>query len=359
MIMFKKCLVALTTLIVTLVATGIWFFSLLPEPPDHHLLKTTLPKDIPYIQSALPQNRGKILAVVTSTDTLGNTGKATGYEFTELARPYWVFTVNGFEVDIASVKGGKPPVVYDDDDMGLYDYAFLNDKTAMLSLNNSLPIDSVNPEDYHAVFFVGGKGTMFDFPDNLAIQNLVKQMYQAGKVVSGVCHGPAAFSKVTLDNGLAMIANKKISAFTNEEELLLISDAENIFPFLLESQLKLKGAEFIAGPMYLEQVTVDGNLLTGQNPWSTWLLSEEIIKALGFVPVNRSVTTDEHAVELLTLYGVQGLNSAIDALQQKPKGSYNRFLVAQHSLIAIMQLKLIDAIQLIRLTHALKQHDEQ
>lgn len=34
----------------------------------------------------------------------------TGLTYSELAEPYWVFTDAGVSVDIASIKGGKPPV---------------------------------------------------------------------------------------------------------------------------------------------------------------------------------------------------------------------------------------------------------
>ena len=118
----------------------------------------------------------------------------------ELERDY--LESNGFEVDIASTKGGEPPIVLDDDDMREYDYAFLNDPEAQAKVTNTLLIDDVNPADYEAVYFVGGKGAMFDFPDNPAIKNIIKHLYQNDKVISAVCHGPAALVNVKLDNGV-------------------------------------------------------------------------------------------------------------------------------------------------------------
>lgn len=182
------------------------------------------PEHIPYIAKALPQSRGKILAVVTSIDifTKPNTtksGKSTGYELTELSRAYYVFTSNGFDVDIASPKGGRPPVIIDKDDMGNFDYAFLNDSQAQAKVNHSIAIAEIDPHDYQAVYFVGGKGAMFDFPDNVHIQNLVKYMYENGKTVAAICHGPAALVNVTLSDGSHLLANKQVSSFTNDEEL--------------------------------------------------------------------------------------------------------------------------------------------
>ena len=107
-----------------------WFFSLIDQGAGQGL-QSQLPADLPYYQQRLAPERGSVLMVVTSETQLGDTGKKTGYEHTELARAYYVFTVNGFHVDIASPQGGEPRAVIDDEDMGAIDYAFLNDPDAM------------------------------------------------------------------------------------------------------------------------------------------------------------------------------------------------------------------------------------
>ena len=161
-----------------------------------------------------------------------------------MARAYYVFEANGFEVDIASPQGGNPPRVIDDEDMKEYDYAFLNDAVAQNKVQNSIPMAKVDPEQYQAVYFVGGKGAMFDFPDNPHIKSLIRKYYETGKVVGAVCHGPAALVNVTLSNGKPLLANKTISSFTSEEELFLIPDAREVFPFLLQEKLTEQGANF-------------------------------------------------------------------------------------------------------------------
>ena len=52
----------------------------------------------------------KVLVVVTSHDTLGDTGKKTGFWLEELAAPYYVMKDAGIEVTLASPKGGQPPL---------------------------------------------------------------------------------------------------------------------------------------------------------------------------------------------------------------------------------------------------------
>ena len=348
----KWSLVVIISLLISAAAFGYWFMSLIPSGEDKTTLSQTLPKDLPYLSQPLPATRGKILAVVTSCDTMGRSQKRTGYELTELARAYYVFKANGFEVEVASPKGGKPPVIIDWDDMGPYDYAFLNDTIAQQKTSATIPLEEVRGGDYVAVFFAGGKGAMFDFPQNAQIQSLVKEFYRNEKVIGAVCHGPAALVNVTLDDGSSLLSNKKVSCFTNEEELFLIPDAKNIFPFLLEDQLIAKGAQVEQGPQYLQQFSVDRNIVTGQNPWSTWALAEAMVRQLGYTPAARPATAEENTVTILSTYQTQGYSEAkakINTMLASQESPLDRNLLAMHSLVAAMQWNLNQSIDMIRL----------
>jgi putative intracellular protease/amidase len=52
----------------------------------------------------------KILMVLTSHDTLGNTGLKTGFWLEEFAAPYFVFCDAGVQLTLASPTGGQPPL---------------------------------------------------------------------------------------------------------------------------------------------------------------------------------------------------------------------------------------------------------
>ncbi len=349
----KWSLIVLTTLIVILFAFGWWFMGLLPSEDEAGDLTTIQVSDLPYVTQNIPPFRGKILAVVTSAETMGDTDKVTGYELTELSRAYYVFQANGFEVDIASPLGGEPQVVIDNEDMGKFDYAFLNDSTAQYKAKHTLPVNNIVAEDYQAVFFVGGKGAMFDFPENKAIQSIVRQLYQSNKVVGAVCHGPAALVNVTLDDGRHLLENKSVSGFTNAEELLLIPDAATLFPFLLQDKLVAQGARFSEGAMYLEHVSHDKNLVTGQNPWSTWKLAETMVKQLGFTPKFRETTAEENAVAVLKMYETEGFQKAKELIKHsyfEERNEIARLLIAKHSVIAVMQGDMGRFFALVRLT---------
>ena len=351
----KWTLLTLTSLLIATVAFGIWFINLIPfESMKEHSkkIKSITPSDLPYLTENNIPKRGKILAVVTSSQKMGNSNKATGYELTELSRAYYVFTANGFEVDIASPLGGEPPVIVDNDDMGEYDYAFLNDSIAQQKAKHTIALRDVIAEEYQAVFFAGGKGAMFDFPNDPFIQSIVREYYQSNKVVGAVCHGPAALVNVTLDNGRPLIEGKQISSFTNKEELLLIPDAASVFPFLLQSKMEEQGAKFNEGTMYLEQISHDRNLVTGQNPWSTWGLAETMIKQLGYAPKHRVITAEENTIKVLEAYdrkGVDGGKVLIDQMLAQEDAEIARELIVMHSIMAGIKIDIGDFFGLARL----------
>ena len=160
--------------------------------PEHADASTA---ELDFLDRPLAPVRGKILAVVTSTPMIPGTRKNAGYELTELARAYYVFQANGYAVDIASPRGGTPPVDIDEDDMQAVDHRFLRDSVAQVKVAQSKPLSAVDSSEYQAVFFVGGKGALLDFPDNAEIQRIVRELSGRG-VIGAVCHGPAALLHV-------------------------------------------------------------------------------------------------------------------------------------------------------------------
>ena len=206
---------------------------------------------------------------------------------------------------MASPRGGRPPVHLDDDLIDV-DHAFLNDLDAQKKLSKTLVLSDVDPSRYSAVYFVGGKGPMFDFAGNPDVQRIAASIYDAGGVVGAVCHGPAALIDVTLADGRKLLADKHVTSFTNDEELFLVKEAKDVLPFLLEDVLRQQAGQFSAAPKYLDHTVVDGRLITGQNPWSTWSVAESMVRALGHEPVPRKPTREEAAVAVLAVFHRDG-----------------------------------------------------
>lgn len=301
--------------------------------------------DLGFVGERATNPHGRVLAVVTSTERFPDGGKRAGYELTELARAYWVFVANGYDVDIASPQGGEPPMKLDDELVDA-DHAFLNDEQARAKLVNSMRLADVDSSRYSAVYFVGGKGAMFDFPGNPDIARIIADIAPRG-VVGAVCHGPAALLGVMDDEGVELLHSRRVTGFSNAEELFLIKDAYARFPFLLQDELLRRGAEFVEGPMYLDNTIVDERLVTGQNPWSTWSVAESMLRILGHEPVARERTTEEVSVHLLATLHRKGYDAAIAEKLVSQRAS--KQLLLMHSLVAAMQWRISESWAVLRL----------
>lgn len=225
----------------------------------------------------------RILIVLTSNGALGDTGDKTGFHWVEMTDPYYAFRDAGFEVQLASVQGGRPPHDPSSLDEAPADRPesvrrFLDDPVAREELEATLPVAEADPEEYDAIYLPGGHGTMWDLPQSTALGELLRRMDADGKVVASICHGPAAFVGVTRADGGRFVEGRRVNSFTDEEERKAGKDG--IVPFLLESRLREEGARFAHAGPFEACCVEDGNLITGQNPPSARPVAEAVIRAV-------------------------------------------------------------------------------
>lgn len=221
----------------------------------------------------------KILCVVTSNPTKGTSGIPTGLWLSELTHPVSQFRKHGIDFEIVSIKGGTPPI--DPTSLSESDAIneeFLNNPQMMEKFKNTRSIDQVKASDYVAVLYTGGHGPMWDFPNNPYIHTITRELYENGDIVSAICHGPCALFNVQLTNTDYLIKGKKLVSFTNDEETEV--KTTKIVPFLLQTALSNHQAIFQEKPNWSDNVVVDGNLITGQNPQSALDLGEVLSKAI-------------------------------------------------------------------------------
>lgn len=219
----------------------------------------------------------RVLIVVTSHNQLGTTGKSTGAYLPEITHAYWRLAEAGLEVDFVSPKGGEVPL--DGIDRKDADNArFLDDAALMARLHASLRPDQVRADRYAAIYFAGGHGTMWDLPDNAALARIAAAIYEAGGVVSAVCHGPAGLVNIKLSTGDFLVAGKRVAAFTDDEERAVKLDG--VVPFLLASTLVERGATHVPEANWQPNTVVDQRLITGQNPASARGVGEALATAL-------------------------------------------------------------------------------
>lgn len=221
----------------------------------------------------------KVLFVLTNHTELGDTGNETGFYLSEVTHPYHVLIDNGFEIDFVSPKGGQATI--DPHSLDLEDpinKAFMEDENFVKKIENTFSPEEIAPEDYMAIFYAGGHGTMWDLPENETLGEIAAAIYENNGVVAAVCHGPAGLLNIRLSDGSYLVKGKKVTSFTNEEEES--AKLTKIMPFLLETALIERGAEFIKADNFQENVVISERLVTGQNPASAAGVGEAIIDLL-------------------------------------------------------------------------------
>ena len=222
----------------------------------------------------------KVLFVLTSHDKLGNTKEKTGFWVEEFASPYYYFADKEVEITLASPKGGQPPI---DPKSELPDFQtpaterFNKDEQLQNKLANTKILGEVKAEDFDAVFYPGGHGPLWDLAEDKDSVRLIEDFYNSNKPVGAVCHAPAVL-KNTTTNGESLVKGKKVTGFSNtEEEAVQLTE---VVPFLVENMLQENGGEYSKAEDWHPYAVEDGHLITGQNPASSELVAELLLKQL-------------------------------------------------------------------------------
>ena len=223
----------------------------------------------------------KVLMVLTSHDTLGDTGRKTGFWLEELAAPYYAFQDAGAEIVLASPKGGQPPLDPASNAPSFQTdmtHRFEADAAAKAQLAATVRLDSVRQQEFDTVFYPGGHGPLWDLAEDPTSIKLIEGFLVAGKPVAVVCHAPGVLRHVRTASGAPLVQGKKVTGFANtEEEAVGLTE---VVPFLVEDELKAKGGVYSKGPDWAPYVVSDGLLITGQNPNSSAPAAKALIEQL-------------------------------------------------------------------------------
>ena len=222
-----------------------------------------------------------ILMVLTSHDQLGDTGKKTGFWLEEFAAPYYTLKEAGARLTVVSPKGGQPPLDPKSDEPDAQTAAtarFKADPQAQAALANTGKLADVSAGDFDAVFYPGGHGPLWDLAEDRASIALIEAMIAAGKPVAAVCHAPGVLRHVNGPDGKPLVNSKKVTGFTNTEEEAV--GLTKVVPFLVEDMLKEKGGMYSKLGDWQPYAITDGLLVTGQNPASSEVAAEQLLKLL-------------------------------------------------------------------------------
>ncbi|WP_417823840.1 type 1 glutamine amidotransferase domain-containing protein [Thalassospira lucentensis] len=224
----------------------------------------------------------RILMIVTSHDQMGDTGHKTGIWLEELAAPYFRFRDAGADITLASPKGGQPPLDPNSqvpDALTDATARFEKDDTAQKAFANTVTLDGLKADDYDAIFYPGGHGPLWDLATDAKSIALIEAFVAQDKPVAAVCHGPAALVNAKTTDGKPLVAGKKVTGFTNDEEKAV--GLENVVPLSIEDEFNKQGGLYERGEMWASYAVVDGKLVTGQNPGSSDATADAVMKLLG------------------------------------------------------------------------------
>ena len=222
-----------------------------------------------------------ILMVLTSNDTLGASGKKTGFWLEEFAAPYYAFKDAGANVTLASPLGGQPPLDPRSDTPNFQTedtHRFRFDRVAEANLASTVKLSGVSADRHDAVFYVGGHGVMWDVAEDAASIALIEAMFAANKPVSAVCHGSAVFRHAKAPDGTPLVRGKKVAGFANTEEAAV--GLTEVVPYLVEDMLKQNGGIYSKADNFQSHVITDGHLVTGQNPASSKGVAAAVVTLL-------------------------------------------------------------------------------
>ncbi|CAM4038851.1 type 1 glutamine amidotransferase domain-containing protein [Catellicoccus marimammalium] len=225
----------------------------------------------------------KMLVVVTNIAKYQGVDidRATGLWLGEAVHFVHAVEEKGYQVDFVSPKGGYTPIdphSLTADMMTPLDWKYYQNQSFMNRLGNTLSVDVIDASDYDVIYYTGGHGVIWDFPENEALQQIAMDIYHQGGIISSVCHGAAGILNLKEGDGSYFIADKMVTGFSNSEEKEVQLD--RLVPYLTEDELVKRGAHYEQAGNWLPFAIADGRLVTGQNPASGAVVAEKVMAIL-------------------------------------------------------------------------------
>jgi putative intracellular protease/amidase len=244
-----------------------------------------------YVHFHGAPSKGKILMVASSPSVSQQTGWPIGFWAAELTHPLRVFQEAGYEVELASTEGGSLMMdsfsnptdasgysAHDVISLGYMQQSWFNDMLA-----NTKRLSDVNPNDYAAIFLVGGQGPMYTFKGNADLEELFASFYEAGKPSAAVCHSTTLLLGAKKSDGKLIVDGKSWTGFANsEEDFADQAVGMKIQPYRIEDVARtLPNTHFKVAAPFSAYAIADGNLITGQQQNSGAEAATLVVEALG------------------------------------------------------------------------------
>lgn len=224
----------------------------------------------------------RILHVVSNVSHFDDQTDPTGLWLSELTHAWDVYAGQGYDQRIVSPAGGASPLEPRAVKWPLIDKsakAWLDDPAKMALLTETACPDEIDPGEFDAIYFTGGHAVMFDFPHSTGLQIITRQIWERGGVVSSVCHGYCGLLNTRLSHGALLVAGKRVTGFSWNEEIL--AGVARLMPYNAEAEMRRRGARYTKALLpFAPYVVNHGRLVTGQNPFSAKATATKVVGIL-------------------------------------------------------------------------------
>ncbi|RON76333.1 type 1 glutamine amidotransferase domain-containing protein [Pseudomonas chlororaphis] len=256
---------------------------------------------------------GNVLVVLSDADHLDlKDGKvfATGFYLNELMQPVKQLLDAGHSVTFATPQGKAPTL-----DRSSTDKMYFNNDVAALQAHQALldqlkitspgespvislaRVEQIGYEHFDALYVPGGHAPMQDLLHSPELGRLLSNFHQNNKTTALVCHGPIAllstlpqaqdFTRQLASGGKAsapgwIYAGYQFTVISNQEEELakglLGGGAMRFYP---QTALEQAGGLYRSNRSpWSENVVIDRELVTGQNPGSAQGVAKVLLERL-------------------------------------------------------------------------------
>lgn len=218
-----------------------------------------------------------LIAVTSHHDKFYETGAKTGVFASEALHPFLIFKENNIESDFISENGSFGYDVNSLDPIFLKgkDSDIFSDKNSDFNIliSNIKKASQVNSSEYDIIFFSGGHGAAFDFPEATYLHKISQDIWRNNGIIASVSHGSVIFDGLydPENPSQLLVKGKTITGFTHEGEEIIGVDRTLKKDHLgsIEELCKKLGATFSSPEApFEEHVVVDGRIVTGSNPAS-------------------------------------------------------------------------------------------
>lgn len=233
-----------------------------------------------------------VLMMVANPAVSPVTGWPIGFWWAELSHAWLVFNEAGYDITIASPKGGD----LEGDDWSdpehesgysahdLISWGFKKSPLTSVLIKATPALKDLEFNDHDAIFVAGGQSPMVSMVDDADMHRFFARFYESGKIAAAVCHGTCILLKAQLSDGSLLVKGKTWTGFANSDEAYAERAAgTRIQPFWIENEArKISDTNFIVGGHLVPFAVRDGNLITGQQQMSAAAAAKKVVEALGF-----------------------------------------------------------------------------